>query len=79
MVCHGKCLYFNKEIISKKTEAHSSRYEKHDSKYCRLCEVYLSYENVRCPCCSARLRYKPRQKINRQICNETRNIFTEGF
>jgi hypothetical protein len=39
--------------------AHSSRYIVGQKRY-QVCQLFLFYEGIYCPCCNFRLRLKPR-------------------
>lgn len=49
MACRGICEHY-------RTKA---RYEE-NHKRCRICDVFISWEGARCPCCSFALRTKAR-------------------
>jgi len=39
----------------------------HDNKkYCRICEVYLRFEGLFCPCCGVKLRVSPHNNKSRE-------------
>jgi len=41
-------------------------------KRCQICEIFLSFEGLKCPCCSYKLRTKPRKsRFKAKIRNET--------
>ncbi|MDQ4013546.1 MAG: hypothetical protein M3146_07460 [Thermoproteota archaeon] len=33
---------------------------------CQICQIFMKWNGVRCPCCGGRLRIKPRNKVNRR-------------
>lgn len=43
---------------------------------CQICEIYIKWEGLWCPCCGYRLRTKPRNVIYKQRLNET--VFKSG-
>lgn len=56
MPCKGIC-HRHKAIIKAGTR---SRYSE-GQKRCQRCEIYITWNiSIFCPCCSTRLRYKPR-------------------
>jgi len=54
-MCKGICEKFK---ATKNFEI-KGRYES-GQKRCKVCGIFLNYDNVRCPCCSSRLRSNPR-------------------
>jgi len=54
--CKGVCEDFKGEKIP-----NGSKYE-YGQKRCSLCSIFLTVQGVRCPCCSAMLRTKSRNK-----------------
>ncbi|KAF6246259.1 hypothetical protein C6990_10280 [Nitrosopumilus sp. b3] len=48
------------------------RYE-NGQKMCPVCEEFLTYAGVRCPCCSVKLRITPRGNKARREIHEKRN------
>jgi hypothetical protein len=55
--CHGKCSqYRSKRIITG-----GNRYLG-TGKRCQICDIFIEYEGRFCPCCNARLRFRPRHK-----------------
>lgn len=59
--CKGIC----KMIKATKPPVGTSRYEL-GQKLCRLCDVFMSGSDTRCPCCGCRLRTGPRSTKNRK-------------
>lgn len=41
-------------------------------KRCQICEEYLQYEGLFCPCCGYRLRTKPRNGFNKAKLRESK-------
>ncbi len=54
--CHCNCIC--KQFEAKKP-LQGTRYGQ-GQKRCQMCEIWLDYEGVRCPCCHYRLRTKSR-------------------
>jgi len=54
-LCKGVCKKFKAE----KSFEGKSRYEL-GQKRCNVCELFLNYNDARCPCCSCKLRTNPR-------------------
>jgi len=48
--CRDLCLRYKK----------SPRFDSGNSRYCQNCELFLEYDGFICPCCSSKLRHKPR-------------------
>lgn len=56
MVCKGICIRY------KATKPVSGgRYENGQHR-CQICEIFVSWEGLWCPCCGYRMRGKPRNK-----------------
>ena len=53
MTCRGIC---------ERHRAEKNRYAD-KTKRCTSCNVYLSYDGVKCPCCSTQLRSKRKSKF----------------
>ena len=49
-----------------------NRYE-NGQKMCPLCEKFLTYAGIRCPCCSVKLRTTPRGNKARKEIHKKRN------
>lgn len=62
MACNGLC---EKYKVGKPTSDYIGRYAA-GQKRCAICEIYLIWDGVSCPCCNFTLRTKPRNTINRQ-------------
>ena len=60
MVCKGIC-YKHKA----KKPFMKSRYAE-GQKRCSICEIFVKWEGVDCPCCGMNLRTSPRNTQNRQ-------------
>jgi len=52
-ICKGKCEKF------KSIHTHGFRYEDGE-KRCSVCTIFIKIDDIRCPCCSAKLRTKSR-------------------
>ena len=55
-ICKGVCENFREEKI-----ANGSKY-KFGQKRCSFCGIFMLVQGIRCPCCSAILRTKSRNK-----------------
>lgn len=54
MTCKGICTRY------KATKpAHMGRYAS-GQKRCQICEIFITWNDIECPCCHYRLRCKPR-------------------
>ncbi len=62
MVCNGvECLrYKAKKPVGK------GRYESGQSR-CQICSLYINWAGLYCPCCSTRLRKKPRSTKYKEL------------
>jgi DNA-directed RNA polymerase subunit RPC12/RpoP len=56
LACKGFC-----ERMKASKPLSGSRYAS-GQKRCQVCSIYIKWEGVWCPCCSYRLRTKPRAK-----------------
>jgi hypothetical protein len=57
MCCKGTC----DRYIAKKPSS-GGRYE-NGQKRCQVCEVFITWKGLWCPCCHYKLRGKPRNKV----------------
>jgi len=44
----------------RKVKSNQSRYSLPNARRCSVCEIYIEWEGVHCPCCGFKLRTKPR-------------------
>ncbi len=66
-VCKGICNRY-------KAIGYKGRHRYEDGqKRCPVCEEFLKYLGVRCPCCSVKLRTTPRGNKARKEIHEKRN------
>ena len=56
MDCDGFCVKYKK----------SRKYDTDNSRYCKMCNVFLEWKNLRCPCCESFLKSKPRNSTRRK-------------
>lgn len=61
MVCKGICHRYKAPWISQ-----TLRYA-NGQKKCVICDVFVQYDGLFCPCCSRRLRNKPRTSKGKQM------------
>ena len=66
-VCKGICIKYKATGF----KGHH-RYEK-GQKLCPTCSKFLTWEGIRCPCCSVKLRSTPRGNRARKEIHEKRN------
>jgi len=66
-ICKGVCIQYK---ASKRQGGY--RYE-NGQKMCSICGIFIKWEGIRCPCCSAKLRNKPKSTKNRKEFQEKRN------
>jgi len=57
MTCKGTC---DRYVAKKPTSG--GRYE-NGQKRCQVCEEFINWEGLWCPCCHYKLRSKPRNKV----------------
>lgn len=70
MTCKGVC------IRHKATKPKGMGRYASGQRRCQICEIYIKWEGLWCPCCGYRLRTKPRNVIYKQRLNET--VFKSG-
>jgi len=61
MSCKGICTRYKKN-----TGSPGGRYAK-GLKRCQICEVFIEWKDLWCPCCGYRLRTKPRSSKYKKI------------
>lgn len=71
-ICNGLC-----ERLKTTSIKNSLRYQT-GQKRCSLCAQYFYTEDVRCPCCTTRLRSKPRTRHKKLKNLELRKIVLEN-
>jgi len=64
MACKGICHKYQAKCGQDK-----SRYG-NGQKRCQTCEIYIKWEGLRCPCCSYKLRTKPKNRIYKERLRE---------
>jgi len=80
LVCTGKCDYYPREKLNIKSPKNITRYgDNTNKKYCSKCDKFIYEEKIRCECCGAILRRKPRNSKNRKEANNRMGIITEGY
>lgn len=62
MVCKGVCTRF-KATNDQATDGRYSRGQKR----CQICEIFINFDGLRCPCCNQRLRLSPRTYKSKQL------------
>ena len=45
-------------------------------KRCNYCEIFIKWDGDRCPCCSCKLRIRPRKKSNKESLIVSENVNT---
>ena len=60
MACKGICDRYKASKPQK-----GSRYAQ-GQKRCQTCSIYVTWEGIWCPCCTYRLRSKPRSKVYKE-------------
>jgi len=66
-MCKGICIRY-------KAIGYTGRYRYDDGqKLCPVCEEFLNYLGIRCPCCSVKLRTTPRGNRARKEIHDKRN------
>jgi len=71
--CKGICIHLKHSSVP-----NSMKYEI-GLKRCSWCEVFLSTEEIRCPCCKMILRTKSRNKKKLYSGSNTDNIIDRNF
>lgn len=59
-MCKGQCTNFRAERVS-----NGFRYQI-GQKRCSYCSIYVNVDGSNCPCCSGRLRTKPRKSASKR-------------
>ena len=72
MTCKGICARYKAT-----TPASRGRYI-HGQKRCQICEVFVVFDGLWCPCCGYRLRTKPRNKRYKNKYKEQLRTGTES-
>ncbi len=67
MVCKGICERY------KANRPHSGMRYKAGQKRCQVCEIFINWQGLWCPCCSYRLRIGPRNSKNKSVLRRERN------
>lgn len=65
MTCKGACIRYKAQKPSC-----TGRYAI-GQKRCQICEIFIAYEGLWCPCCGYRLRTKPRNLKYKAILRKT--------
>lgn len=66
MGCKGKC----QEL--KATGSFIGGRYKYGQKRCQVCDLFIKWTGVRCPCCGYKLRTNPRNKKYKQKLRDSR-------
>ena len=68
LTCKGQChlKYNTKKYI---------RGDKGSYKRCTLCELYLKWDGIYCPCCGVRLKHSPSNNKSRQRYRDNKQAF----
>lgn len=64
--CKGLCTRYK----AKKPKGLGSRRYAAGQKRCIICEIYIDYEGIWCPCCGYRLRAGPRKRQDKEALRE---------
>jgi len=67
--CMGICERY-KAVITHKLG--NRRYIK-GHKRCTVCSIWLVFDGFKCPCCKTLLRFRPRQKENKEYYRQVMN------
>jgi len=62
MICKGKCVKYK---VSTKHNPTHDRYSR-GHKRCTICEIFIKWDGVNCPCCGVRLRVTPKRREYRE-------------
>jgi hypothetical protein len=63
MSCKGIC------ILHKA----ASNYHSDEQKHCQVCQLFIKWNGLSCPCCGYRLRRRPRKNINKAKVREEKS------
>jgi uncharacterized paraquat-inducible protein A len=67
MSCKGKCGLW--QATKPKGKQHNTTVGRYSlgQKRCQICDIFINYnDGVYCPCCSSKLRLRPRSNENRR-------------
>ena len=64
-ICKNYKVYWNSALGSRYALGH---------KRCYKCEVFMKVDGVYCPCCSIRLKYKPRNQYQKKAYAKALNV-----
>lgn len=67
-ICKGICVRFKAKSYKGK-----NRYEM-GQKCCTKCDIFMFYDDIRCPCCACKLRVTPRGNKSRKKLQVIRNF-----
>ena len=70
--CKGTCFH---DFTTKKV----CRGEKGDFKRCTICELYIEWKGLYCPCCGVRLKHSPSNNKARKAYRERQSIKNIDF
>lgn len=68
--CKGMC----KRYLNKRNGRKELYYSKWENCRCSVCDEYLKWDGVYCPCCGYKLRRRPRGAKSAQIVLKIRGI-----
>ena len=71
--CKGICIHLKHQSIP-----NAKKYQ-FGLKRCSWCEVFMSTEEIRCPCCKMILRTKSRNKKKAKVSNNSNNDLGKNF
>ena len=68
--CRGICKQYKNHV--KPTDG--NYYDKQENCRCSMCEMYMKWEGMFCPCCGYRVRRRPRSKEAAMKCQVQRGM-----
>jgi hypothetical protein len=68
MACKGICIRHKAPVVS-----NGNRYPT-GQKRCQICEIFIKWDGLWCPCCNYRLRMKPRDIHYREKLKTRRKL-----
>ncbi len=71
MSCKGMC------IVHKAIKPQNNNRYILGHKRCQVCSIWIEWDGLFCPCCSQRLRTKPRKKQDKKVFNSKIALLNE--
>ena len=68
MHCNRKCINYKVQPSANNIGRYLTQ------KRCTICEIFIQWSELRCPCCNSVLRVKPRNNYNRRNFQNNKKI-----